>query len=71
MIRCPATGREVSTGIEVADVDQLPRVKAKMFCAVCGCVHDWSKDEAWLADGGEEYRAAAVGRAVRVHALGR
>ena len=61
MIRCPATGCEVSTGIEVADVEALPRVKAKMFCTVCGCVHDWSKDEAWLADGGEEYRAAAVG----------
>ena len=60
MIRCPATGREVSTGIEVSDVDQLPRVSATMWCGVCGCMHHWSKDEAWLADGGQQYRAAAA-----------
>ena len=61
MIRCPATGRDVSTGIEVWDVDQLPRVTAKMRCTACGRIHNWSKDEAWLSDGAEEYRAAAVG----------
>jgi hypothetical protein len=60
MIRCSATGLEVSTGIEVSDVDQLPSVRATMLCPACGCVHDWTKSEAWLADSGEQYRTAAA-----------
>jgi hypothetical protein len=61
MIRCPSTGRHVSTGIEVAEVERLPSVRATTLCAACSCVHDWTKDDAWLADGGEQYRAEAVG----------
>jgi hypothetical protein len=56
MIRCPATGREVSTGIEVFATDQLPVVTAKMSCPSCGRVHEWTKHDAWLASGGAEYR---------------
>ena len=58
MIRCSATGLDVSTGIEVPDVDQLPSVRATMLCSACGRVHDWTKYNAWLADSGEQYRAA-------------
>ena len=43
MIRCSATGLDVSTGIEMADVDQLPSVRATMLCPACGRVHDWTK----------------------------
>jgi hypothetical protein len=60
MIRCPATRHEVSTGIETPDVEKLPSVKAKMVCPACGRVHDWTMDDAWLADGSEQYRAAGV-----------
>jgi hypothetical protein len=60
MIHCPATGRDVSTGIETAGVEQLPNVKATMLCPVCGRVHDWTIDDAWLADSGEQYKAAAA-----------
>ena len=60
MIRCPATSHDVSTGIETSDVDELPTVKAKMVCPACGRVHDWTKHDAWLADSGKEYRAAAT-----------
>jgi hypothetical protein len=60
MICCPATGRDVSTGIEMSDVEQLPIVKAKMVCPACGCQHDWTKSEAWLANSGDQYRAATV-----------
>jgi hypothetical protein len=59
MICCPATGHDVSTGIETPDVDELPSVNAKMVCPACGRVHDWTRDDAWLADSGEQYRAAA------------
>ena len=58
MIRCPATGREVSTGIEDADVEELPTRESHDVCPVCGRVHEWTKDDAWLAEGGQQYRAA-------------
>ena len=38
MIQCPSTGREVSTGIEMLDVEQLPAVKATTVCPACGRV---------------------------------
>jgi hypothetical protein len=56
MINCPATGHGVSTGIEVCATDQLPIVTAKTVCPECGRVHQWTKNEAWLVSGGEEYR---------------
>jgi hypothetical protein len=60
MIQCPSTGREVSTGIEMLDVDQLPAVKATTVCPACGRVHEWTKYEARLADGGRQYRVFAA-----------
>jgi hypothetical protein len=56
MINCPATGHGVSTGIEVCATDQLPIVTAMTVCSACGRVHEWTKNEAWLANGGEQYR---------------
>jgi hypothetical protein len=56
MIRCPATGRGVSTGIEVVSTDQLPIVTAQMVCPACGRVHEWTKKTAWLANAGDQYR---------------
>src|SRR5258708_34245271 len=58
MINCPATGHGVSTGIEVCATDQLPVVTAKMVCPACGRVHEWTKKEAWLANGGGQYGGA-------------
>jgi hypothetical protein len=62
MINCPSTGRAVSTGIEMSGVDQLPNVIAQTECSACGRVHEWTKDDAWLAEGGEQYRSIAAGR---------
>jgi len=62
MINCPSTGRVVSTGIELSGVDQLPTVIATIQCSVCGCVHEWTKHNAWLAEDGEQYRDVAVGK---------
>jgi endogenous inhibitor of DNA gyrase (YacG/DUF329 family) len=56
MIKCPVTGRDVSTGIETIGIEELPAVTAKMVCPACGRVHDWIKTNAWLADSGEQYR---------------
>ena len=60
MIKCPRVGRPVSTGIEVIDVNQLPMVVATATCPACGGVHEWTKQDAWLADGGEYYRRVAA-----------
>jgi hypothetical protein len=60
MIQCPSTGRGVSTGIETIAVEQLPTVKAQTVCPACGRMHEWTKNEAWLADGGHQYRLLAL-----------
>jgi hypothetical protein len=59
MIDCPSTGRAVSTGIEVPSFERLPTVTAQTVCSVCGRVHKWTKNNARLADDGEQYRAMA------------
>jgi hypothetical protein len=52
MVRCPNTGRELSTGIEMdaATFSQLPDVRSNMKCPACGLDHLWSTREAWLGD---------------------
>jgi hypothetical protein len=60
MISCPSKKCAVSTEIEVSDVDQLPTVTATMVCSACGGEHQWTKDKAWLSNGGEQYRKAAA-----------
>lgn len=52
MIRCPNTGRAVSTQIETepAIFAHLPEVDSRMRCPVCGADHVWSMRDAWLAD---------------------
>jgi hypothetical protein len=61
MIACPSTGHAVSTGIEMSGFEQLPTVTATMTCSACGRVHRWTKEDAWLAEGGEHYHREAVG----------
>jgi hypothetical protein len=50
MIRCPKTGRPVSTGIEIehGDFRRLPNVRARMRCPACGQEHVWRRSAAWL-----------------------
>jgi len=59
MIGCPATGKEISTGIEMLRIDQLPVVTATLECPACGNVHRWTKFDAWLAESGDVYRQVA------------
>ena len=51
MIRCPDTGRAVSTEIEIepAVFRKLPTVAARMQCPACGRDHVWTISSAWLA----------------------
>ena len=53
MIRCPETGREVSTGMH-ADHDSFratPVFFARSYCPVCGTEHEWFAQEAWVCEG--------------------
>ena len=63
MICCPATGRPVSTEIEMDRLEQLPTVIATITCPACGGVHEWTRHDAWLAAGGDHYRRAAASKA--------
>ena len=52
MIRCPKTGRSISTEIEmeVSDFERLPCVEADLFCPHCGQNHSWTRRAAWLQE---------------------
>ena len=51
LIKCPDTGRAVSTGIEMDrdTFESLPKVGARTKCSACGGTHTWTKDDAWLS----------------------
>jgi hypothetical protein len=52
MIKCPHTGAELPTGIEIDEITfaHLPEVKAFAFCPSCGREHAWWKGSAWIAE---------------------
>jgi len=52
MIRCPRTGRAVSTEIETEPsvFGRLTDLAGRMRCPDCGEEHVWSTREAWLAE---------------------
>jgi len=53
MIRCPETGREVSTGM-LADRDSFratPVFFARSYCPICDAEHEWFAQEAWVCEG--------------------
>ena len=51
MIKCPMTGRAVSTAIETepSSFRRLPKVTAHMRCPACGRDHEWTVSSAWLS----------------------
>jgi hypothetical protein len=52
MVRCPATGRDLSTGVEMdaATFERLPEIRSRMKCPACGIDHTLSTHEAWLGN---------------------
>lgn len=63
MIRCPSTGRAVSTEIETepGDFRRLPSIRAKMRCPACGQEHVWLTSSAWLEGRPRLLREPAAG----------
>jgi hypothetical protein len=52
LIRCPNTGKPISTGIELAPdaFAALPDVLSYLTCPECGLEHPWWTREAWLEE---------------------
>ena len=52
LIKCPQTGRSISTGIEIESETfaTLPDVPSHLKCPECGLDHAWWTREAWLED---------------------
>ena len=52
MIRCPRTGRGVSTEIDTKPsvFSRFPEVAGRMRCPDCGEEHIWSASQAWLGE---------------------
>ena len=52
MVRCPNTGRELSTGVEMdaTTFAQLPDSHSRVKCPACGHDHVLSTRDAWLGD---------------------
>jgi len=51
MVCCPATGLEVSLGVELDSVsfDRIPDFLATFRCSACAAEHPWSKANTWIA----------------------
>jgi hypothetical protein len=50
VIRCPNTGREISTGLE-ADARTYQRVPvffSRTYCPTCRTDHEWFAKDAWV-----------------------
>ncbi len=52
MIRCPKTGRPISTGREVksASFRSSPVFFSRTFCPLCRVTHEWFAQDAWVCD---------------------
>ena len=52
MIRCPKTGREISTGMEAdaTSFSATPVFFARSYCPICRTEHEWFAKEAWVCD---------------------
>ena len=52
MIRCPTTGRKISTGIEADRVKfaYSPVFFADAYCPACDALHRWFAREAWVEE---------------------
>ena len=68
VINCLATGKIVSSGIEIerATFEALPDIRAQLRCPACGGLHLWSKSDAWLSDKGEKTKATNPAHQLRV-----
>jgi len=53
LVRCPATGKDIPSGIEVdrQSFEKTPAFTGTIACPFCGVEHAWSKIDAYVSDG--------------------
>jgi hypothetical protein len=53
MIKCPNTGRAISTGMKADPPNwgSTPVFFSRTFCPICQNPHEWFAREAWVCDG--------------------
>jgi len=56
MIRCPKTGKPVSTGIHIdrARFRSMAVFFSSSYCASCGGSHEWFARDAWMCEAAAE-----------------
>ena len=61
MIRCPQTGRAISTGIHAdrATFHATPVFFSRTFCPLCRATHEWFAADAWVSEPGRPEREVA------------
>jgi hypothetical protein len=62
MIRCPATGTAIPTGIKAdrASYQRTPVFIARAHCPICRTEHEWFAKEAWVAETRNETSSEAA-----------
>ena len=52
MIRCPQTGRDIPTGIEMSgeQFNAAPVFFSRVQCPVCDREHEWFAKDAWVCE---------------------
>jgi hypothetical protein len=52
MIRCPQTGREISTGVltDEESFNTAPVFFARSYCPLCRTEHEWFAKDAWVRE---------------------
>jgi hypothetical protein len=52
MVRCPATGRDIPTGIvtDRKSFDATPVFFGRVRCPLCRTEHEWFAKDAWLCE---------------------
>jgi hypothetical protein len=52
MIRCPQTGHEIPTGIEMGESEfqHSPVFFSRVQCPLCNREHEWFAKDAWVCD---------------------
>lgn len=68
MIKCPTTGRDIPTGLEMDQrrFTSLPVFFSRSYCPFCRTYHEWFAKQAWVS----EERSARERRALGGQARG-
>ena len=62
VIKCPATGRTIATGL-TSDREQFecsPVFFADAYCSICNANHRWFARDAWIEERGSDATAIAA-----------